>query len=417
MDRNRLLAGRVLACAATLLLAGCANMQTLNRDTSAPWGKQLATAIHLDAQQRLVVFAAEKYCAEPSPDALATYAAALGLTGSRLPNKSIAASAALNSIAGSIGLRTQSITLMRDTLYRTCEAAMNGYLSDEQVAILMARSQDLTAVVLAIEQLTGTVVAPPITLTTGTGSSAASTLLANAQALTAAKEIEAKAKVTRDEAATKRAATLTTLEASKVETQRMRDQAEKDPTETNKQLLSSQQAKQSGDQIAFDQADNAFNVAQQNYLMHQQTAEQISKLHDGSMSTTIATASGGANMGTMVYHSSLTDKSTEHISKTVKELVTLMLHKDYLADACMATLMKPSLTKRIEDRLSTQSAGNADSAWRSLAAEDKTALSTVKSNQESLTATCLAYFAKAEPRHKGEQTTPKEGQQPPKIAN
>lgn len=416
MDRNRHLARRALACAAAVSLAGCANMQTLNRDTTAPWGKQRAIAIHLDAQQRLVVFAAEKYCAEPSPDALATYAAALGLTGSRLPNKSIAASAALNSIAGSIGLRTQSITLMRDTLYRTCEAAMNGYLSDEQVAILMARSQDLTAVVLAIEQLTGAVAAPPITLTTAGGSSAASTLLANAQALTVAKETEAKAKATRDEAATKRAGALTTLEASKVETQRMREQAEKDPTETNKQLLSSQQAKQSGDQIAFDQADNAFNVAQQNYLLHQQTAEQISKMHDSSVNTTTTTTTGGANMDTMVYHSSLTDKSTEHISKTVKELVTLMLHKDYLADACMATLMKPSLTKRIEDRLSTQSVGDSDSAWRSLASEDKTALSTVKANQDNLTAICLAYFAKAEPHYKGERAPPKDDQQPPKSS-
>lgn len=155
---------------------GCANVNTLARSSSTPMAGGRSKAIHLDAQQRLVVFTAKKYCAEPSPDALAAYAAALGLSGSKLPGDSLAASGALNSVAGSIGLRTQSITLMRDTLYRNCEAAFNGYLSDEQVAIMMSRSQDLTAVILAIEQLTGAVAAPPVTLNTGGTSSSASTL-------------------------------------------------------------------------------------------------------------------------------------------------------------------------------------------------------------------------------------------------
>jgi hypothetical protein len=59
------------AAVATVLVAtGCANLQTIDRQTSFD-RSGLGTkglAIHLDANQRLVVFSAQKYCAEPSPD-------------------------------------------------------------------------------------------------------------------------------------------------------------------------------------------------------------------------------------------------------------------------------------------------------------------------------------------------------------
>ena len=120
------------------------------------------TAIHLDAQQRLVLATAMGFCAEPSPDALAAYTSSLGL-GIRASNLSAASVArTLATSAGSIGLRTQSITLMRDALYRMCEASNNGHLANWEIAAFLRRSQDLTAVVLAIEQLTGATAANQI---------------------------------------------------------------------------------------------------------------------------------------------------------------------------------------------------------------------------------------------------------------
>ncbi len=60
-------------------LSGCANFQTVSRQTTLPGGSG-GLAIHLDAQQRLVVVnALGRYCTEPSPDALAAYASSLGL--------------------------------------------------------------------------------------------------------------------------------------------------------------------------------------------------------------------------------------------------------------------------------------------------------------------------------------------------
>ena len=167
-------------------LASCANLQTVGRTTPIDNG----TAIHLDAQQRLVVASANGYCAEPSPDALSAYVASLGFSAPGSQNREGASFLeALKSATGSIGLRTQSITLMRDALYRMCEASNNGHLSDLEVAAFLRRSQDLTAVVLAIEQLTGAVAANQLALTPGSTATRAEELVSNQQALNEAELI------------------------------------------------------------------------------------------------------------------------------------------------------------------------------------------------------------------------------------
>ncbi len=152
----------------SLSLTGCANLHTIGRHTDIPsyQDKGVGKAIHLDAQQRLVVFnGLQKYCAEPSPDALAAYASSLGLSATGPSEREISIAQALQSSTGSIGLRTQSITLMRDALYRICEAYSNGAINEIQAVALLGRSLDLMAVILAIEQLTGAVVPRQILIT------------------------------------------------------------------------------------------------------------------------------------------------------------------------------------------------------------------------------------------------------------
>lgn len=179
---------RTLAIAASMLivtaLTGCANLFTVERTTKFEDG----TAIHLDAQQRLVLFTEKEftrekdtdkdkqkntdeqektdkekyytkytYCAEPNPDAMSSYAASLGLSALDPSKSDVSLVHELQSATGNIGLRTQSVTLMRDALYRICEAYNNGGLDKKEVNKLFRRSQNLTAVVLAIEQLTGAV--------------------------------------------------------------------------------------------------------------------------------------------------------------------------------------------------------------------------------------------------------------------
>ena len=138
-------------------LAGCANLLTIERRSALP---RHGTAIHLDAPQRIAY--ADKFghvCAEPSPDALQAYASAFGASIASPGRDAVSLSNALSADSTGIGLRTQSITLMRDMLYRICEAQHNKAIGPDDTIQLLQRSQDLSPGILAIEQLTGAIVA------------------------------------------------------------------------------------------------------------------------------------------------------------------------------------------------------------------------------------------------------------------
>ena len=139
---------------AMIFLASCANTQTAGRTTELPSERGKGIAIHLEAQQRLILSNGKgHYCAEPSPDALSAHAASIAL-GTTSPSGGGQIDVEQISKPTGIGLRTQSITLMRDALYRICEASNNGNLQKWETAAILLRSQDLTAVMLAVEQLT-----------------------------------------------------------------------------------------------------------------------------------------------------------------------------------------------------------------------------------------------------------------------
>jgi hypothetical protein len=120
----------------------------------------------LDAKQRVVFsFAREddkpgltsRYvCAEPSPDALSAIAASGALEAQVAGQGGGAASASLNEAVASIGLRTQTIQLLRDGLYRACEAYLNGAINEFGYAMLLNKYDDSMISLVAIDGLTGT---------------------------------------------------------------------------------------------------------------------------------------------------------------------------------------------------------------------------------------------------------------------
>jgi hypothetical protein len=102
-------------------------------------------SLSMDARQRTILSVERGeppgshriVCAEPSPDALATIAASAGVSGGisgiipQLPGSAdLAASFASGEQAAMIGARNSTIQLLRDGLYRACEAYMNGALGD-----------------------------------------------------------------------------------------------------------------------------------------------------------------------------------------------------------------------------------------------------------------------------------------------
>ena len=93
--------------------------------------------LSIDAKQRMLLVSDKGgrlhneivACAEPSPDALAAQAAALSVSGAKPEVISAALSASRSESAAAIGLRTQTVQILRDGYYRIFEAAMNGAIN------------------------------------------------------------------------------------------------------------------------------------------------------------------------------------------------------------------------------------------------------------------------------------------------
>ena len=167
-----------IACLFLFLLTGCANY--IFRSFDLDGGDSLS----LDAKQRLVLVTHKGgksgsrriVCAEPSPDAFsATSASASASTAftfpSLLPGGQTGSTGGSGGFAGatsesaaSIAMRTQTIQLLRDGLYRACEAYMNGAIDQHQYNIILLNIDKLMVTLLGIDAIGGTQKAPAIAI-------------------------------------------------------------------------------------------------------------------------------------------------------------------------------------------------------------------------------------------------------------
>jgi hypothetical protein len=330
---------------AEISLSGCANLQTVNRTTSFG-GDGKGRAIHLDAQQRLVITNGMKFCAEPSPDALASYASALGF-GAAGGRNSASIAAALEGSAGSIGLRTQSITLMRDALYRMCEAKLNGSISGLSAATFLTRSQDLTAVVLAIEQLTGAVAAPPIVLGGSSSANSSALLLSNQQMLVQAKKDEERAKEAFENAKKLLEGSVALVEPKAAELKQASDEMaalEASATATDEQKAAAKarvatleaELKSLQDDVAAK--ESGMNVAKQSLAEATKNREAIEAQRDSSYTSVAASTTGGGQIGETVRGGPMDAGAAKEIAAAVSTMVDKVLGKSYTTETCMAFL-------------------------------------------------------------------------------
>jgi hypothetical protein len=119
-----------------------------------------AKSISMDARQRLVIVTdrggpegnRRVVCAEPSPDAFMALAASAGANVS-IGEKEAGGYGTMAEAAGALGLRTQTIQLMRDTLYRSCEAYMNGLINEKEYRKMLTAFDELLITLVAIEGL------------------------------------------------------------------------------------------------------------------------------------------------------------------------------------------------------------------------------------------------------------------------
>lgn len=152
-------------------LSSCANLSSVRHslDTSKGQGvlidiKQRAilasTRIEYDAGKRNGDYRHSVVCAEPSPDALSAYAVDLAAKANLASGRSLGAGFGSAESSAFVGLRTQSIQLLRDQFFRACEAYLNQAASAGEYNFLIRRYQKQTAALLAIEQLTSMISVP-----------------------------------------------------------------------------------------------------------------------------------------------------------------------------------------------------------------------------------------------------------------
>lgn len=331
-------------------LAACANLNTIARTTKLGSGDNSVSAVHLDIQQRLLI--ANKlghYCSEPSPDALAAYAAAFGLGASSPASGAASAAASGQSSVASIGLRTQSITLMRDALFRMCEAYANGAVGPGQIASLLGRSQDLTAVVLAIEQLTGVVAANQAALTGTTAADSSASVMANQELLDTALADEQR-KRERLEAADARLAEATAARDDAVTAHRGA-QTDRDAVNTaTNPAATAERMQEAENEVAFrmrertraqravETAETRRDSRQQALDNAQRTREAVEANQDAAVAATSSATTSSSQFSTPVQRIQLDKAATEAIAKAAQAMVQTVLAKDYTEDACMAVI-------------------------------------------------------------------------------
>lgn len=222
---------------ASLVLAGCTG--AIYRQS--PIQGSAPVAISVDARQRVLISQLDqavpavagaavdptfrRFCAEPSPDVFTV----LGVSasgGASFSQDTKGVNAALqaafsSSETGTTIARTQTINMLREMMFRTCERYLSGAISRADFPIIAARDQRVMVSILAIEQLTGAITPPAVAVSangessTGMNATEMVKLLATKQADLASAESDLKKATKALAAADASAATCETLSAKK----------------------------------------------------------------------------------------------------------------------------------------------------------------------------------------------------------
>ena len=313
-------------------LGGCAYLTTYNKQVALDGHRSVA----MDVKQRVVISQSrvEKdgrafvvTCAEPSPDALTVIGASaggtLGLTAPQGPlNANIAI--AQSESGAFVGLRTQSIQLLRDAMYRLCEAYAAGAIDSGEYEGMQRRFQSTVMGLIAIEQLTRPVVAGQALLTSN-ASAQGGAGAGDAQVQAAQGRVtEQRAKVTTAEnavdnkqTAVRETRALITAENAKLKTA----SAEAAPAHVAE--IERLRKQLNDDELAVR---NARREAEQE-------REALAKA-DAALQRTearaVATSSAGGQLGEMSRNAA---DSTEKLAAAVNEIVR-EINSSYMRDSC-----------------------------------------------------------------------------------
>jgi len=323
----------VCALATILFFGGCAHLTTYQSDIGTP-----TTGVSMDAKQRLVlvnsVSSQRRMCAEPSPDALSALGASLGaslVTGTS--TKQLAA--ALGESSASIGLRTTSIQLMRDAMYRACEAYLSDGIKADEYADLQAHSQTLVVGLLAIEQLTGAVQAQQVAVMSNAGAGTGGDVTQEAADLTEKKKETLNQKLAAADAAKEQDALDKQVAAKQDEVDKAKaDDATtaEDQAKLDEQLLDLQKADADATTEAKRQA-GLLEIAQQAQAIAQQAYDMARVRLRGLVS-------GDAKFSQQT-RGNMSDATAQVVADSITKIVASVVGVGIESQRCLKLLSKP----------------------------------------------------------------------------
>lgn len=303
------------------VMAGCANLNTQSRHFDGFSTKVITT----DASQRAFINVNRKskaddpdnpiFCAEPSPDGLIAYATAVSGSLNAPGKAALDLALSQQQAAASIGLRTQTIQILRDGMYRLCESYASGAIGKTDMDQLQRRYQNMMMGLLAVEQLTGPVIARQVALSSAVGAAVGKSIGEVVAQLTDASNKRAQAKADEEDASTK-------VDVKKKELDGLNADKEK-----NKDAIAKAEKELADLGDALKKAGIKHKAAKDLYTSVETALKESEKL--------VATAAGSAQLMDAVTGGSkpgATDYQTAAV--TVKEIVMRVLDQNHRSDHC-----------------------------------------------------------------------------------
>jgi hypothetical protein len=227
-----------------------------------------------------------------------------------------------------------------------CEAYANGAIGTAQIATFLGRSQDLTAVILAVEQLTGAVAANQVVLTGTTSASASASLLSNQDLLDSAREDETEKQAKLEEAKAELATAKETRDKKENEEAAAKNKRDRlhatDSTASEQEKAEAQSAwerSQEDLQLAQREVDAAENMVETRRTLLEESRrnrETIENARDSALTSAAAGTTSSGQFSVPVARKELSKEATAAIAKAVERMVVAVLRKEYTEDSCMA---------------------------------------------------------------------------------
>jgi len=171
---------------AATVLAGCWETR-LNVRPENSLGDSKSGSIHFNAAEYRAILSVPRgerggrfiTCVEPSPDIAKVFGTAFGVAAEGTEPKiglqaSLAVSMSRAASAAQLGERLATIQLLRDVLYRACEAYANGALDETSYSVIMSRMDDMIVTMLLGELTAGNFGRRPASLSSAAGGTARS---------------------------------------------------------------------------------------------------------------------------------------------------------------------------------------------------------------------------------------------------